>query len=104
MKFKVGDKVRIKSLKEIKNLPNHSIRGGDIEGYCEDTDELGNVITVKNTFLDLMFGFCGKETVVEQVEQTDEECNYRLADTNGWGFIACWLELAQHYVKSFDEE
>ena len=103
MKFKVGDKVKVKSLEEIKNLPYHSIRveGEDIFGKCEDTDKFGNIITVDNSFVDSMYGYCGKEFVIEEVY---ENGNYKLKNACGWGFIACWLERAQHYVEFFDEE
>ena len=103
MKFKVGDKVKVKSLEEIKNLPYHSIRveGEDIFGKCKDTDKFGNVITVDNSFVDSMFEFCGKEFVIEEA---DENGNYKLKNARGWFFIACWLERAQHYVEFFDEE
>jgi hypothetical protein len=48
-----------------------------------------------------MFEFCGKEFVIEQERESG---NYKLTNTHGWSFIACWLELVQHYVESFDEE
>lgn len=103
MKFKVGDKVKIKSLEEIKNLPFHSFRedNNDLCGECEDTDKFGNVIIAYNSFVGSMFEFCGKETVIEKV---CDEGNYKLANTNNWSFIACWLEHAPHYIESFDEE
>lgn len=103
MKFKVGDKVKVKSLEEIKKLPNHRVdRGnGDIHGECEDTDEFGNIITAHNSFLDSMFEFCGKEFVVGEA---NENGNYKLKGVYIWSFIACWLERTQHYVETFDEE
>ena len=100
MKFKVGDRVKVKSLSEIKKLPCHQMDGGDIRGKCEDTDKFGNIITAHNTFIEDMFEFCGKEFAIERV---DEDGNYRLKNTI-WSFIACWLERAQHYVETFDEE
>ena len=101
MKFKVGDKVKVKSLEEIKKLPYHKIDGEDIYGNCEDTDKFGNIITVHNSFIKDMFEFCGKEFVIEEA---DENCNYKLKNASIWCFIACWLERAQHYVEFFDEE
>lgn len=102
MKFKVGDKVVIKPLEEIKKLPNHIIReSGDIDGSCKDTDNFGNVITAHNSFVNPMAEFCGKEAVVERVSG---DCNYKLEHTNNWSFIACWLERAPRYVETFNEE
>ena len=101
MKFKVGDRVKIKSLEEIKNLPCHQMDGESIHGKCEDTDKFGNIITAHNSFIKDMFEFCGKEFVIEEA---DENCNYKLKNTSRWSFIACWLERTQHYVEFFDEE
>lgn len=101
MKFKVSDRVKVKSLSEIKKLPYHKIDGEDIYGNCEDTDKFGNIITVHNSFIKDMFEFCGKEFVIEEVE---EDGNYKLKNAFCWNFIACWLERTQHYVEFFDEE
>jgi hypothetical protein len=48
-----------------------------------------------------MFMFCEEEFEIEKV---CGDGNYKLKGACGWSFIACWLEPAQHYVESFDEE
>ena len=101
MKFKVGDRVKVKSLSEIKNLPYHQMDGEDIYGNCEDTDKFGNTIIAHNSFVTPMHEYCGKEFVIENV---NEDCNYNLKNASHWSFIACWLERTHHYVEFFDEE
>ena len=101
MKFKVGDKVKVKSLEEIKKLPYHKMDDEEIYGNCEDVDKFGNIIAVHNFFVKPMHEYCGKEFVIEEVE---ENCNYKLKNISRWNFIACWLERTQHYVEFFDEE
>ena len=106
MKFKIGDKVIVKSIEEIKKLPNHQIydegeENEEIHGECKDTDKDGNVIIVENAFVDSMYCYCGKEFIVEEV--TDNG-NYKLKNACKWSFVACWLERAQYYVEFFDEE
>ena len=73
----------------------------EISNYQWDTDKFGNIITVHNAFIVSMFEFCGKEFVIEEV---DEDGNYKLKNAFCWSFIACWLERTQHYVEFFDEE
>lgn len=101
MKFKVGDKVKVKSLEEIKKLPYHKMDGKNIYGKCEDTDKFGNVITAHNSFIKEMYKYCGKEFIIEEAA---ENCNYRLKNVINWSFIACWLEQAPYYVETFNEE
>lgn len=102
MKFKVGDKVKVKSLEEIKKLPYHKMDDEDIYGNCEDTDGLGRVIEAGDYFTPEMHDFCGREFVIEHAI----EGHYKLSDGEcSWYFIASWLELlSQHYVETFDEE
>lgn len=103
MKFKVGDRVKVKSLPEIVLLSNSPVRSDCIWCSCEDTDGLGRVIEAGDYFTPEMRDFCKKEFIVERAM---EDGHYKLSDgERSWSFIACWLELLpQHYVETFDEE
>ena len=103
MKFKVGDKVKVKSLPQIVLLSDSPVRNGFIWCTCEDTDGLGRVIKAGDYFTPEMHDFCDKEFVIEKAI---EDGHYKLSDGEcSWYFIASWLELlSQHYVETFDEE
>ena len=101
MKFKVGDRVKVKSLEEIKRLSETESGASYIWSSCEDDDGLGRVIKTGGYFVPEMYDLCEKEFTIEKV---DEDGHYELSGEDAWYFIASWLELFQHYVETFDEE
>lgn len=96
MKFKVGDKIRVKSAEEIKETLNEF----DEAEYYHD----GSYKTIR--FASSMYPFCEKEYVIKEI---CDNGSYRfVGDSNAWNFIDKWLELVEIsdescYVSSFTE-
>ena len=101
MKFKVGDKVRVKSLEEIKTM---SERIGDswITIYKNSKGDLK-----EGYFSDEMTCFCGNEYVICDVGKDGEPLYYFQGDSHSYYFIEDWLEPIEEksiFVSSFDGE
>lgn len=102
MKFKIGDKVRVKSLEEIEAM---SKRMGDswITEYKNSKGELD-----EGYFADEMTCFCGNEYVICDVNEDGEPLYYFQGDSHEYYFLEYWLEPAETekpiFVSSFDGE
>lgn len=100
MRFKVGDKVKIKSFEEIKET-----------GILNDDDEIE--VELANgkplSFTPTMQNFCGLEAVISNVYCKEEVYSIIINNDKKY-YIEAWLEPAEPelksepiYVSSFDE-
>ena len=107
MNFKVGDKVKVKSLSELKKLfkKNATI---DCMGDWDYEYKLSNGTCEDIYFVTGMKNTCEKTATVKHVEENDEtyELEFEDISCNDYLFIDDWLEpsIEPIYVSSFDDE
>jgi hypothetical protein len=99
MKFKAGDKVRVKSLEEIEKISDH-------EGDCYRTyfEYKGHR---ENCYFNIpcMKDFCGKVFTIKKALEDDGRYTFLENEAYPYVFIDDWLEepIKSIYVSSFDE-
>lgn len=107
MKFKVGDKVRIKSLKEIAAISTRDCDGDYLTKYTYYDPEFCRDITDNIYFITEMFEFCGEECIIEDYDEN--KGHYYLGGVSAisnYQFIESWLEKVENaeekgYVADF---
>ena len=99
MKFKVGDKVRVKSLEEIAKISNPDSKS--YKTYYEHDGE------IKHCYFNTpyMKDFCGKVFTIKGI-LSDGRYSFLEKEANTFVFIDAWLKesIKPIYVSSFDED
>lgn len=98
MKFKIGDKVRVKSLKEIEAM-SEKMEDSWVTTYKNSRGELD-----EGYFSNEMTCFCENEYVICDVDKKRESIYYFQGDSHEHYFIEEWLEPKTIFVNSFDGE
>ena len=83
-KYKVGDKVRVKSL----------------EWYNSNKDRYGDIRKDDQTFLKCMSKYCGKEYEIYNMISNGNRCVYKLYDTAIW----CWEDWMFEGEPTFNKK
>ena len=104
MKFKIGDKVRVKSLEEIE-ATSKRIENSWVTIWVT-TYENSESVPAKGYFSDEMICFCKNEYVICDVDKNGEPLYYFQGNNHEYYFLEDWLEPAekQIFVSSFDGE
>lgn len=104
MEFKIGDRVRIKSLDKIAAMSTKDCDGDYLTKYTHFNSELGREVPDDLYFVTDMFRFCDKEC---EIADCDEDRGHYYLDglikVNNYQFLGCWLEKADEkgYVADF---
>ena len=105
MKFKVGDKVRIKSLEEIAAMSTRDSDGDYLTRYTYYDQETCRDVTDDLYFVTEMFKLCGEECVI--TDYNEERGHYyldgELIVVRNYQFLEGWLEKIEEsgYVADF---
>lgn len=101
MKFKVGDKVQIKSLKEILEDPNTESSGNRIvTSYFIEED--GERVNVHDSVTEDMQKMCGKCFTISQVNK-NKHSYFLDGDSMYYDWLECWLTEPYTYIDSFSD-
>lgn len=105
MKFKVGDKVRIKSIEEIAAISTRVCDGDYLTEYTYYNTELCREISDDLYFVKEMFRLCGEECVIEECNEDKGYyyLNGELSVVRNYQFLEDWLEKIEEkgYVADF---
>lgn len=101
MKFKIGDKVRVKSLKEIEAM------SGKMEDSWVTMYKNSNGDLEEGYFSNEMTCFCENEYVICDIDKGGDSIYYFQGDSHSYYFLEDWLEPIEEkpiFVNSFDGE
>lgn len=100
MRFKAGDKVRVKTLKEILEDPNTRTERGNRIVTSYFIEENGKRINIHESITEDMQKMCGKCFTISQVNKR----SYFLKDDKKYyNWLECWLSEPYTYIDSFDD-
>ena len=97
MKFKVGDKVRVKFLKEILEDPNTEVEKSRIITSCF-IEEDGKRVKVQDVFTEDMKKMCGK---CFTIRQANKHSYFFDSDSMYYDWLECWVTEPYTYIDSF---
>lgn len=105
MKFKVGDKVRIKSIEEIAAVSTRDCDGDYLTKYTHIDPDTQVKVSDDLYFVTEMFRLCGEECVIEDCDE-DKGHYYlggELSVVRNYQFLEDWLEKVEEkgYVADF---
>ena len=99
MKFKIGDKVRVKTLEEILEDPNTIVMGNRIvTSYF--IEENGELINIHDALVEDMKKMCGKCFTISQVNK-NKHLYILDGDSMYYDWLECWLTEPYCYIDSF---
>lgn len=98
MRFKVGDKVRVKTLKEILEASNTRTERGNriITSYF--IEENGKRINIRESITEDMQKMCGKCFTISRV---NKHSYFFDGDSMYYDWLECWLTEPYTYIDSF---
>lgn len=102
MKYKIGDKVRVKTLKEILEVSNTRTERGNRIVTSYFIEENGKRINIHETITENMQKMCGKCFTISQVNK-NKHSYFLDGDSMYYDWLECWLAEPYTYIDSFSD-